>query len=295
MTQTSWTLRGSNGQTIFGNTHLPQADQASRSVVILCHGFKGYKDYGFFPYLADQLANAGHIAHRFNFSHSGMTNQIERFEQTELFANDTWSKQMFDLKVVAQAVCDSTLVGQGLPTTWFGHSRGGTTTLLTAGEVFLDPAYQNIRPAMVIAASAPDDANSLNNEQQEMIREQGYLHSPSARTGQRLKVNRIWLDEILAQPARHSPCAAIEKINCPVNLIHGEDDRAISPQTSKKLYQTRLQTSTQPTELVMIPNASHVFNSPNPLSEKTVVPDETKMLAAQLLAWQAKAAGLSSS
>ena len=36
------------------------------------HGFKGFKDWGFFPHLADRLARAGLVAVSFNFSGSGV-------------------------------------------------------------------------------------------------------------------------------------------------------------------------------------------------------------------------------
>ena len=29
----------------------------TKRLIVICHGFKGFKDWGFFPYLADSLAN----------------------------------------------------------------------------------------------------------------------------------------------------------------------------------------------------------------------------------------------
>ena len=97
-----WTLTGSDDQPIIGTTHRPEG--APRGTLIACHGFKGYKDYGFFPRLCRRAAEAGLIAHRFNFSHSGMTNRTETFEKPELFEKDTYSKQVADLQTVHAAV-----------------------------------------------------------------------------------------------------------------------------------------------------------------------------------------------
>ena len=67
----AWTIPGSDGEPILGNVHVP--DGEPRGVVIVSHGFKGYKDYGMFPRIAGTLArDAGVIVHRFNFSHAGM-------------------------------------------------------------------------------------------------------------------------------------------------------------------------------------------------------------------------------
>ena len=53
--------------------------------MLIAHGFKGYKDYGMFPRLARVAAETGFVAHRFNFSHSGMTDRIATFEHPDLF------------------------------------------------------------------------------------------------------------------------------------------------------------------------------------------------------------------
>lgn len=51
----SCTISNSSGDVIRGNVHLPDNPKGA-PVVILCHGFKGFKDWGFFPITADRLA-----------------------------------------------------------------------------------------------------------------------------------------------------------------------------------------------------------------------------------------------
>ena len=82
-----WTIRGAARQPIIGDAHLPQGEP--RGAVLIAHGFKGYKDYGMFPRIAAELSGRGLIAHRFNFSHSGMTARTETFERPDLFERDT--------------------------------------------------------------------------------------------------------------------------------------------------------------------------------------------------------------
>ena len=102
-----WTLPGADGEAILGNAHRPDGEPVG--VVIIAHGFKGYKDYGMFPRIAETMCDAGFIAHRFNFSHSGMTNTIETFERPDLFERDTWNKQVFDCRAVVAAINDGKL------------------------------------------------------------------------------------------------------------------------------------------------------------------------------------------
>ena len=40
--------------------------------LILVHGFKGFKDWGFFPFTAEHFAKCGYFVITFNFSHNGI-------------------------------------------------------------------------------------------------------------------------------------------------------------------------------------------------------------------------------
>ena len=263
----SWTLNGAENQTIFGDTHRPIGE--SIGAVILCHGFKGYKDYGFFPYLAQQFADSGFVAHRFNFSHSGMTNNIETFERADLFEQDTWGKQHYDLLAVTAAVRDGRLAGQGVPIVWFGHSRGGLTTLTAAGQV-----GESRQPDGIIAVSSPDRANNLLPEQEALLKAESYLVSPSSRTGQQLRIGSEWLEEIEQAGERFDPCAAVKKIICPLMLIHGTDDQTVSAETSRKITDNASRA-----RLVVVPGADHVFGAPNPMPIDTEPPAHTCQMA----------------
>ena len=59
------------GDPLRGNVHLPEGDAPS-PVLVICHGFKGFKDWGMFPFAADVLASRGISVLRFNFSLNGI-------------------------------------------------------------------------------------------------------------------------------------------------------------------------------------------------------------------------------
>ena len=271
-----WTLPGSNGETILGNTHSPAA--APRGVAIVSHGFKGYKDYGFFPRLTQSLADAGFIALRMNFSHSGMTNNIERFERADLFERDTWNKQVDDLLTVATAVSIADLPGTAdaasLPTVWIGHSRGGLTTLLAAGRVFDGSAIVPAPPpARLVALASPDRACSLDDASRDALRTDGSMPSPSSRTGQLLRVGRAWLEEIESDPEGHDPLRAAAHIDAPILFVHGSDDDAVPPDASRALAAAAAHGSFE-----VIDGAGHTFNCPNPLPDDAPTPPATQQM-----------------
>ena len=264
---TSWEINGAEGKPIIGNTHMPSSPVGT---IVICHGFKGYKDYGFFPKLAESAASNGLIAHRFNFSHSGMTNNIETFENPELFESDTWNKQISDLSNVIKAIAEGKLQGQGLPLTIFGHSRGGVTTILTTSRLQKKPSSPlgNTIKGIITAAS-PDTGFWLNKDQVKELKKKGRLLSPSARTGQDLYVGLEMLTEMEHKPKAFEATRAIKNITCPICIIHGNDDPTVPVSSAHKLAEAAGDNAVR----IIIPEANHVFNAPNPLPiEKTASP-----------------------
>jgi len=267
-----WTILGADNQPIIGNTHVP--DGEPRGMVIIAHGFKGYKDYGMFPRIAQRLSDAGFIAHRFNFSHSGMTNKFDTFERPDLFERDTWNKQVYDLKsVIEWSVAQRPhKTNTALPYILFGHSRGGVATLLTAGRLAEDASFP--QPAGVVTASSPDRCNPLSENDAAQLLTNGYLESPSSRTGQTLRVGKGFLQEQLDEPQQHDVLALASRINCPVLVIHGKADPTVPADAAQRITQA----VGKQAELLLIPDGDHVFNTPNPLPDETQESQQFAML-----------------
>ena len=155
MKTTDWTIEGSGGKTIYGTRHDPtlSCESKPKGVVLMAHGFKGYKDYGMFPWLATQFCSEGYVVHRFNFSHSGMRAGDGPFECPDLFEQATWNNQVEDLQIIANEFGQS-----DLPLLIFGHSRGGVASLLAAGR-------GSVQSQGVISLSAPSQCHSLSGDE----------------------------------------------------------------------------------------------------------------------------------
>lgn len=252
---TNWSIPGSDGQPILGNTHWPHDQTKAIGAFICCHGFKGYKDYGFFPVLCDVAARNGLMAVRFNFSHSGMTNRVETFERPDLFEKDTWGRQQQDLAEVFKNIAPNLQ----LPRVLFGHSRGGVSSTLFAG---------NHRPqdlVGLITAAAPDYACNLDDLAKDQLRIERRLLSPSGRTGQDLHIGLDWLEEIEEAPDHYDPLRAAVDANCPMLVLHGDDDETVPLTCAQELHKA----STHSSELAIMKGANHVFNCPNPVPNGT--------------------------
>ncbi len=66
-----FTLESRRAEPIHGDVRLPEGP-GPHPVVVCCHGFKGFKDWGFHPWLGATLAEAGLAAVHFNFSRNGV-------------------------------------------------------------------------------------------------------------------------------------------------------------------------------------------------------------------------------
>lgn len=258
-TSQDWTIKGAEGESILGSAHLCASGEP-RACVLIAHGFKGYKDYGFIPLLASTLAGTEPVvAHRFNFSHSGMNEDATTFGRPDLFEQDTWGKQVADLNACIEAAAKGELPGTpaGLPIVLMGHSRGGVTCLLTASDRFIEG--KDHTPACVITMASPSRANSLSEEDRDSLREQGYLETVSSRTGQTLRIGKAWLQEQLDNPYEFDVLAACTAIACPVLAVHGEQDQTVLAGGSTEIAETAPEG-----EAFLIIDGDHVFNTPNP-------------------------------
>jgi uncharacterized protein len=233
--------------------------EPSLGTVILCHGFKGFAHWGFFPYLAQKLAENGLTAITFDFSGSGIGRDRESFDEPEAFAGNTLSREQDDLEILVDyAKRRNLLKGKfGL----FGHSRGGGSAILFAAATAADVNA-------LVTWAAISYPNRWSSEDAVKWRKQGYADVTNSRTGQVMRMGTTLLDDVeLHGTAKLNIQAAAAKIKAPWLIVHGTADETVPSSEAERLHAVSPGVST----LRLIEGANHGFDARHPFTEVPLV------------------------
>ena len=139
-------------------------------VLVICHSFMAFKDWGFFPHVGARIAEAGFTTVSFNFSRNGVPPGADRISDFDAFASNSFSRELADLRTVVGAVREGNLCdgrGDGGTLILLGHSRGGGVAATFASR---DPHV-----AALVTWSGISTFDRWNTRQKEGWRKRGFL------------------------------------------------------------------------------------------------------------------------
>lgn len=237
----------------------PQRHPGLRPAVVVCHGFKGFMEWGFFPHLGTLLAERGIVAVRFNLSGSGMRPGEDRVGDPEAFRADTHILEVEDLLAVLAATGTEIAPGQADPARigLFGHSRGGGNAILASAR---EPWRDRLRALVTWASVA--DFDRYAPDQKEAWRRDGELPVVNARTGQQLALGLGLLEDLEAHRAELDIQAAAARRRAPWLIVHGGGDESVPAAEGDRLAAQ----AAPPAELLRISEADHTFGSRHPFT-----------------------------
>jgi dienelactone hydrolase len=253
-------------------------DQA-RPAVVVVHGFKGFKDWGMFPALAERLARAGFSAVSLNVSGSGV-DAAGDFSQVERFGHNTWSAELSDVGAVLDALAAGDL-GTAPPSSIgvLGHSRGGGMAVLLAAR------DDRIRALVTWAA-----ISTVHRWPEETIRRwraAGRHDVINARTGQVLPLYTDILDDIELRADALDIASAAARVTVPWLIVHGEADEAVSIREGEVLRDAARPSTTR-FERIEGNGAGHTFGARHPWAGTS---GELERAMAGSVAWFARNLG----
>jgi len=221
-----------DGLTIRGEVY-PAA--SSRGTVIVCHGFKGFAHWAFFPYVARSLAENGLTAITFDFSGSGIGRDRESFTEAEAFASNTLTRDLDDIENLVEYARRKKLINGkfGL----FGHSRGGGIAILSAAAADSDVGS-------LVTWAAISYPTRWSKEDVGTWRRRGYAEITNSRTGQIMRLGTDMLDDVeMHGQTKLNIEAAAAKIKVPWLIVHGTADETVPSSEGERLRCSRIPTS----------------------------------------------------
>ncbi len=257
------------------NTDLRYSSDSNESpLVIFCHGFKGFKDWGCFPYMMDKIATENNFCVSFNFSYNGTGDKLEEqsdFTRLDLFAENTFSRELDDLgSVIDFLFTHKDEYNYNTDNiTLIGHSRGGGTAILKTAE--------DKRIKKLIALSSVNNFDRYTDSLKKKWKENGYLEVLNSRTNQMMRQNYTLIEDLEKNQQRLDIQKAIREINVPLLFIHGTQDLSVDYSNSEDLY-IRHTENNEPakenTELILIENTGHTFGTVHPFAGTTKALEE---------------------
>jgi uncharacterized protein len=216
----AFTLEPRPGDVIRGDIRVPDGARPATAIVVV-HGFKGFKDWGFFPHTAERLAAAGHAVVSFNFSRNGVGEDLETFSELDKFGANTFTLELDELRSVLDRVAGGDLLGWaperiGL----LGHSRGGGQAVLATAE--------DERVTSLVTWAAISSFDRWTDETKEDWRREGRIWIANLRTRQEMPLDVALLEDFETHRDRLDIVNAARRVRVPWLVVHGLSDETVA-------------------------------------------------------------------
>ena len=236
---------------------LYQENHQPKKVVIFCHGYKGFKDWGAWNLMAEAFANAGFFFIKFNFSHNGGTaEQPIDFPDLEAFGNNNYTKELDDLKYVLDWISNNFDFKNEVnidDISIIGHSRGGGIVLLKANE------DNRVKKVITLAGVCDFGKRSSTIGDLENWKKTGVKYVVNRRTKQNMPHFYQFYEDFIQNQERLNVQKATENLQIPHLIIHGDNDTSVLINEAENLKKWNPKA-----QFEIIKNADHVFNVAHP-------------------------------
>lgn len=246
-----------NNKPIVWDAFFNQNNQ-SKPIVVFCHGYKGFKDWGSWDLVAKVFKDSGLFFVKFNFSHNGGTveDPID-FPDLDAFAENNYTKELEDLDTVLNHLLSNTFQFKNEINchniTVIGHSRGGGISILKASE------DSRITKLITWASVSSFGKRTSTTGDLQQWKKEGVKYVFNGRTKQQMPHNYQFYLDYKANEERFNIEAATKRLEIPFLIIHAKDDPSVKFDEALALH--RFNPSSQ---ILAIEKSNHVFDAKHP-------------------------------
>ena len=235
-----------------------------KPLVIFCHGYKGFKDWGAWDLVSKAFKNADLFFVKFNFSHNGGTieNPID-FPDLEAFAENNYTKELDDLEsLLNHLTSDENKYKNEIDLTnitVIGHSRGGGIAIIKTAE------NKRITKLITWASVSDFGKRTSTTGDIEQWKKDGVKYVLNGRTKQQMPHNYQFYLDFKDNESRLNIEASEKKLKIPHLIIHAINDPSVNYSEAEALHSWNSNS-----ELFPIENSDHVFGAKHPWELQTL-------------------------
>ena len=273
MDKKNFQLNSGNGKlAVRGDIY--HTEELNQPILIICHGFKAYREWGFFPYIAEQFALSNMIVINIDFSQNGIVDPIKGIFDDNIFRTITVTQEIADLNNVIDSIPkllkEQSIVGWNGDIYLMGHSLGGAVSVIVASE------RNDIKKIVTWASIGDIDRNT--DRQKAEWREKGVIEFENRITGQTLHLDVEYLEDKLRNKVKYSLEICASKLSIPMLIIHGDKDFTVRTGEADILHNAAINS-----EIKIISKANHTFNCRHPFTGTNEILDEAILSTNQFL------------
>ncbi|OEK09597.1 alpha/beta hydrolase [Flavivirga aquatica] len=260
-------IHGKHNKPILTDVFYKENNKA-KPIIIFCHGYKGFKDWGAWDLMAKAFAKAGNFFIKFNFSHNG--GSIEQpidFPDLEAFGNNNYTKELDDLQSVIDWIYTNTVLKKDADINniiLIGHSRAGGIVTIKAEE------DNRIKKVISLAGVSDFGKRTATIGNLDQWKKDGVKYVLNGRTKQQMPHFYQFYEDFITNENRLTIKRAVSNLKIPYLIIHGNADTSVFIDEANQLHQWNTKSL-----LEIINNANHVFGTQHPW-KKEDLPDHLK-------------------
>ena len=246
---------------LHGDLHY--AGHTSCPILLIIHGFRGSKNWGFFPTIAEEFAQNGSIVLTWNMSLNGYSKNSQYIDQPDNFARNTITQEMVDTQSIIDSILqDDRIISGDIRSHWngdihvLGHSRGGGIGILISAE---NPSIKKLALWNTISRFG-----RFTERQKKLWSETGTFPIDETEDGIIIAMNYTYISDLEFHGDEYSPLRAITEVSADILIVHAEQDMTVP---IREAY--ALQEKSHSAHMHSIPQAGHIFGCTHPFTEMT--------------------------
>ena len=246
---------------LHGDLHY--AGHSSCPILLIIHGFRGSKNWGFFPTIAEELAQNGSIVISWNMSLNGYSDNAQYIDQPENFARNTITQEMVDTQSIIDSILqDDRIISGDMRSHWngdihvLGHSRGGGIGILISAK---NPSIKKLALWNTISRFG-----RFTERQKKLWSETGTFPIDETEDGKVIAMNYTYINDLEFHSDEYSPLRAITEVSADILIVHAEQDMTVPIREAHAL-----QEKSHSAHMHSIPQAGHIFGCTHPFTEMT--------------------------